>query len=340
MNETLVNKIAEYHKDRSAKQENEKVWSEHKEFLRLYPFRKRPERIDRLTAQAVYNPNQRDRTYFFYWIEHRLKAFAHLGIGSARVWENARNNLSKLRELLRTSVDDSKTLAEKLDAHWEDIPRFGGDRQIAKKIIFCYYPGIVLPALKTEDREFFCEQLGLRYREKAYQKYGKDYDTLSVGQKFELSNDLLLAFKKEYREFQGWDNAYFSRFLYTYLTPDSRTLEQIPRREAKPFSAYGLIAEPSYEQEVVFLFSKFHVELGFPFIVKIQEAFPDAEAMNRQRELKKIEFEVRASDFVSHGHNPAGCDYIVCWEDDLTDEKKTAKRLPKVIALKEELEKS
>jgi hypothetical protein len=338
MDEALAKSAAKYLEDRSAREGIDKVWREHEEFLRLYPFRERPEQIDRLTPEKVYRPNQRDRNYFFYWIEHRLKSFAHLGIGSAKVWENARDNPPRLKELLRTTVDESKPIAEKIDAHWEDIPRLGGDKQIAKKILFCYYPKRVLPVLKTEDREFFCKRLGLRYREKVYEKYGKDYETLSTGQKFELTNDLLLKFKDDHDEFQNWDMAYFSGFLYTHLTPDSGTLATITRRESKPFSTYGLIAEPSYEQEVVFLFSKFHVELGFPFIVKIQEAFPDAEVMNAQRELKKIEFEVRASDFVAHRHNPAGCDYIVCWKDDLSEDAKSEKKLPEVIALNQELE--
>jgi hypothetical protein len=101
-----------------------------------------------------------------------------------------------------------------------------------------------------------------------------------------------------------------------------------------------LIAEPSCEQEVVFLFSKFHVDLGFPFIIKIREAFPDAVVLTAQREMKRIEFEVHSSDFVSHQHHCAGCDYIVCWEDDLSEEVKSDKKLPEVISLKEELEKA
>lgn len=340
MDQELENKISEYLKDKSAKEGIEKAWRDHKEFLKLYPFREHPEQIDGLTPEKVYNPGQRDHDYFFYWIEHRLKAFAHLGIGSAIVWENAKNNLPKLKELLKTLVDDSRSIAEKIDTHWEDIPRFGGDRQIAKKILFCYYPELVVPALKTEDREFLCRKLNLRYRDIAYEKYGKDYEVLSIGQKFELTNNLLLEFKNIHDELRNWDNAYFNRFLYIHLTPESGTLTTITRRESKPFSRYGLIAEPSYEQEIVFLFSKFHIELGFPFIVKIQEAFPDALVMDAQKEIKKVEFEVRSSDFLAHGHDPKGCDYIVCWEDNLSEEQKSDKKLPQIIALNLELEKS
>ena len=101
MDQELSNKIAEFVADRSAKERVEKAWHEHGEFLRLYPFREHPEQIDALTPDKIYNPNQGGRTYFFYWIEHGLKEFAHLGIGSAIVWKNARNDLPKLKELLR-----------------------------------------------------------------------------------------------------------------------------------------------------------------------------------------------------------------------------------------------
>jgi hypothetical protein len=51
-------------------------------------------------------------------------------------------------------------------------------------------------------------------------------------------------------------------------------------------------------------------------------------------------FEVHSSDFISHQHDCAGCDYIVCWEDDLSEDVKNDKKLPEVISLKEELGKA
>jgi hypothetical protein len=45
----------------------------------------------------------------------------------------------------------------------------------------------------------------------------------------------------------------------------------------------------------------------------------------------RIEFEFKASNFVEHGHDPAQCDFIVCWENDWPD-------CPlKVIELKKEI---
>jgi hypothetical protein len=233
----------------------------------------------------VYSPGEKN--YFFLWIEHKLKSLGHIGIGSAAVWENARASTDKLKELLRHAVDDSAPLSEKIDAHWEDIKGFGGDKHIAKKIIFCYYPREVMPIFKTEDLEHFAEKFDLDYRKAAHEKYGKDYSILSVGQRFELFNGLLLKLKQGHSKLKAWDSALFGRFLYTCFAPPKKPSTAV-RHEVKPFSPYGLVSEPTYEQEVVFLFSKFHIELGFPIIVRIRDEFPDAEVFNNGKELKRV----------------------------------------------------
>jgi hypothetical protein len=57
----------------------------------------------------------------------------------------------------------------------------------------------------------------------------------------------------------------------------------------------------------------------------IQLAYPDCEArrcidprQNRWQSVR-IEFEFCSSNFREHGHDPAGCDLIVCWEHDWPD---------------------
>ena len=66
-----------------------------------------------------------------------------------------------LRRLLHVAVDRKKTLAEKVDAPWDQIKGLGRDRHIAKKIIFCfnYENGDVLPIFKTQDLEFFINKI-------------------------------------------------------------------------------------------------------------------------------------------------------------------------------------
>ena len=77
------------------------------------------------------------------------------------------------------------------------------------------------------------------------------------------------------------------------------------------------------------MFSVMHREIGFPYIVKIQTKYPDVIAMNQDRESKRIELEVFASQF---DHDPSGCDLIVCWENNLDPKPDD---WPEVVALKD-----
>jgi hypothetical protein len=75
---------------------------------------------------------------------------------------------------------------------------------------------------------------------------------------------------------------------------------------------------PTYEQEVVALFSAVAGELGFE-ILSMREAFPDCKAQRRsgvrgRYKECRIEFEFRSRDYVTHKHPTNGCDLIVCWE--------------------------
>lgn len=100
--------------------------------------------------------------------------------------------------------------------------------------------------------------------------------------------------------------------------------EPRPRRKIRldrpvygpPSDLPGLRYEPTCEGGVMFAFGALAQKLGFA-VERIQTAFPDCEAMREvapgkwQRE--KIEFEVYSRNFVLHGHDPRGCDAIVCW---------------------------
>jgi len=88
-----------------------------------------------------------------------------------------------------------------------------------------------------------------------------------------------------------------------------------------PMHFRGLRHAPTNEQGVVYLFGMVSSELGL-IVEAIQQSFPDCEAkrcvdakLNRWQRVR-IEFEFRSSHFHEHGHDPAGCDMIVCWEHD------------------------
>ena len=61
------------------------------------------------------------------------------------------------------------------------------------------------------------------------------------------------------------------------------------------------------------------LELGF-VVGSIEAGFPDCDAkLLRQDETFErvgIEFEFQSRGFQRHDHDPAGCDFIVCWEHD------------------------
>ena len=79
-----------------------------------------------------------------------------------------------------------------------------------------------------------------------------------------------------------------------------------------------LVYEPVNEQGVIFLFAKYHKELGIEYIEGIQQGFPDAFGRRKigktEYEPVDIEFEFRSLDFKNHEHDPSQCDIVVCWE--------------------------
>ena len=78
-----------------------------------------------------------------------------------------------------------------------------------------------------------------------------------------------------------------------------------------------LVYEPVNEQGVIFLFAKYHKELGIEYIEGIQQGFPDAFGRRKigktEYEPVDIEFEFKSLDFKNHQHDPSQCDIIVCW---------------------------
>jgi hypothetical protein len=73
---------------------------------------------------------------------------------------------------------------------------------------------------------------------------------------------------------------------------------------------------PENELGVVYLFSHLANKWGLK-IEKIRAGFPDCIATQNiggSRKEIRIEFEFRSRNFHQHGHDPKGCDWIVCWE--------------------------
>jgi len=91
-----------------------------------------------------------------------------------------------------------------------------------------------------------------------------------------------------------------------------------------PIDFRGLRHAPVNEQGVVFLFGMVAYELGF-IVEAVHAAFPDCEAKrcidvaHQKWQRVRVEFEHRSRTFLDHGHDPAGCDLIVCWEHNWPD---------------------
>lgn len=300
------------------------------DFLRLYPFRDKPEEIDKLAPNSIYQKGNYNT--FLYYIEFGLKDLGRIRVGNAFYAENARDNPDKFINLLKVVVKDDLSVSDKIDAEWEKIKWFGGDKNIAKKVVYCYYPDDLLPIFSTNHLEQFCNQLNVDYGKLSFELFSKSFQMLSVGKKFEVLQKALLSYKSSHGDLKRWSNALFAKFLYENLTPEKITPPQFKLN--KPLSSIGILFEPEYEQEVVYLFSIFHRDMGFPYIIKLRNEFPDAIVMDSNRDTKKIEFEVFASSFISHGHNKSGCDYIVCWDNDLEN----TDGLPEIITLKSFIE--
>jgi hypothetical protein len=189
--------------------------------------------------------------------------------------------------------------------------------------------------LFREMKEIFVKFGGVCTRMK-FDKLSK-YSVSVYKKHFGKWNDILLAFGAWLKE-TGED------FPFSDQLPDAANLrkaeESIPteKRKVKPASwdplgtiTYGpflnfrgLQHAPVNEQGVVFLFGMVCFELGF-VVEAVRTSYPDCEAkrrVNRRRnewERVRIEFEYCSSDFQNHGHDPNGCDVIVCWQHDWTE---------------------
>jgi hypothetical protein len=84
----------------------------------------------------------------------------------------------------------------------------------------------------------------------------------------------------------------------------------------EPMHTAALTHEPVNEMGVSMLFAMVARDMGF-ILEAIQPGFPDCrakmEVMPGRWQDVRIEFEKDSRSFAEHGHDPKGCDMIVCW---------------------------
>lgn len=187
-----------------------------RDFRVKFPFVENPDSIDSLGPDEIFKVNPDGVGEFFHYLEYRLKPLGHLTIHGSNVYYKIRLQIEDFKDLLRIAVDTKKSLAEKVDAPWEEISGLGGDKHIAKKIIFCfnYESSEVLSIFSTNHLKYFFNKI--------VDKPISPTKYFSLGDEYEYLTSELLEVKDNLPITQPWEIAYFSRFLYNnYPPPDT-----------------------------------------------------------------------------------------------------------------------
>jgi hypothetical protein len=102
----------------------------------------------------------------------------------------------------------------------------------------------------------------------------------------------------------------------TFAGPFAQTMPGQPTY-GTPIHCGALVFAPTNEFGVLFLFGAIADRLGF-LVLRVQAEFPDIEALRMVGRDKlqrvRVELEQESRNFLKHGHDPNGCDLIVCWE--------------------------
>ena len=192
-----------------------------KDFRAKFPFAENPQLIDSLQPDDIFKQNPDEMGEFFHYVEVYLKPIGHLTIYGSFVFKNIRAQIEDFKDLLYVAVDKKKSLAEKVDAPWEEISGLGLDKHIAKKIIYCfnYENGETLPIFSTAHMRHFVKTIVEK------RKYPANYSTL--GEEYEYLTNELLGTKNDFQLTESWEMPYFSRFLYDTFSPPDKDIPQL-----------------------------------------------------------------------------------------------------------------
>lgn len=178
----------------------------YRDFISLFPFKDHPEEIDKLTPETVFQTgNKKTLSYMIqYWA-------AGTGIKSGDYIESIISNIEKFKSLLKGVVDPNKSHSQKIDLQWSEIPQLGGDRLIAKKLVFIFNIESSL-AISTSDMQEMLLNFDCDYEKESINRLEKLYTNLTLGEKYQLLTELLLKVKESID--RDWDNITFNHFLY------------------------------------------------------------------------------------------------------------------------------
>jgi len=188
-----------------------------KSLRQKFPFAENLREIEWLDPDKLYKISPDEVGEFFQLLEGSLKPIKYSNTsGGSNVYRNTRLQIKDFKNLLRTAVDDRKSLAQKIDAPWEKIGGIGQDKILPKKIIYClnYERAIILPIFINQHLRHFVNRV--IDASSGQTKY------LSLGQEYEHYTSELVKAKNSTPITKGWDSLYFASFLYnTFPPPDS-----------------------------------------------------------------------------------------------------------------------
>jgi hypothetical protein len=187
-----------------------------KNFRQKFPFTENLRELETLNPDKLFRVNPDIVGEFFQALEDIFKPLKYPTFGNTNIYRNARLQINDFKLLLRTAVDNRKTLAQKIDTKWEKIGGIGENKAIAMEIIysFNYENKTILPIFSIQHIRHFTNRTNNTLNEPT--KYS------SIGQEYEHYTTELLKNKNNLPTTRGWDNLYFTRFLYeTYPPPDN-----------------------------------------------------------------------------------------------------------------------
>jgi hypothetical protein len=225
---TMLEKANAFDKVGSIKHEVDSALDSLKKFRQKYPFAENLRSIEWLDPDKLFKLNPDEVGEFFQFLEDYFKPLGYTTLGGSNIYRNARLQINDLKNLLRTAVDSRKSLAQKVDAPWERIGGLGQDKQLAKKIIYCfnYESGTVLPIFSNQHlRHFVSRVVDASSPQTKYFSLGQEYEHY-IGELLKAKNSLPIT--------RGWDNLYFACFLFsTFPPPDSEPAEANTSGERK-----------------------------------------------------------------------------------------------------------
>ncbi len=216
MDTSKLEKASAYDQNGQNKKEIDNAITCLKEFRRKFPFTENPAAIDTIKPDDIFNESSGEAGGFFHYIEYYFKPLGHSANRDTGVYRNIRTQIIDFKNLLKVAVDKKRSLTEKVDANWGKIKGLGEDKQLAKKIIFCfnYENAKVLPIFSTNHLKHFIGKVAdTPILPAKYYTPGEEYET--------LTSELLKA-KNSLPATQPWEITYFARFLYESYPPPDR----------------------------------------------------------------------------------------------------------------------